>query len=153
MTEISRLSGDNDWIKLEFVERQRTPEFAMRLGIQLYLAELSLSSTIAILEILGVEHSRTAVHDWVHKADLHPNGGASSNHIALDETVIRLDGHQYWLYTAIDPETNQFIHVRLFTTSATGLTELFLSELREKHDVESAVFLVDAAKWLQTALD
>ena len=152
MPEISRLSDSNDWIELDFVERQRTPEFAMRLGIQMHLAGLSLSNTISILERLGVERSRTAVHDWVHKADLRPDGGASPNHVALDETVIRLDGQQYWLYAAIDPKTNQFLHVRLFATYTTGLTEIFLSELREKHDVESALFLVDGAKHLQTAL-
>jgi hypothetical protein len=35
MTEIARLTGRTDWIDLEFVERQRTPEPAMKLGIQL----------------------------------------------------------------------------------------------------------------------
>ena len=141
MPEISRLSGGNDWIELDFVERQRTPEFAMRLGIQMHLAGLSLSNTISILERLGVERSRTAVHNWVHKADLQPDGGASPNHVALDETVIRLDGQQYWLYAALDPETNKFLHIRLFSTYATGLTEIFLSELREKHGGFNIVFL------------
>ncbi len=85
MPEITRLSDGSDWIELDFVERQRTPEFAMRLGIRLHLAGLSLSNTISILERLGVERSRTAVHNWVQKADLQPEGGASPNHVALDE--------------------------------------------------------------------
>ncbi len=34
----------------------------------------------------------------------------------------------------------------------TALTERFLRELTEKHDVEDAVFLVDGAQHLQTAL-
>jgi len=153
MPEISSLSGGNDWIGLEFVERQRTPEFAMRLGIQIHLAGISLSNTVSILEKLGVERSRTAVHDWVHKTDLQPESGASPNHVALDETVIRVNGQKYWLYAAVDPETNEFLHIRLFSTYTSALTEIFLSELREKHNVESAVFLIDDAKWLQTALD
>jgi len=33
------------------------------------------------------------------------------------------------------------------------VNEIFLSELREKHDVETAVFPVDNAKWLQIILD
>jgi len=49
MEEIARLSGCSDWIDLGFVERQRTPEFAMRLDIQLHLAGLSLSNTVSIL--------------------------------------------------------------------------------------------------------
>jgi putative transposase len=70
MAKINRLSGCTDWIDLDFVERQRTPERAMKLGIQLQLAGLSLSNTVSILGELGVERSRKAIHDWVQKADL-----------------------------------------------------------------------------------
>ena len=58
-------SQRTDWVDLGFVERQRTPELAMKLGIQLQLAGLSLSNTVSILEELGVERSRRAIHDWV----------------------------------------------------------------------------------------
>ena len=70
MAKINRLSGCTDWIDLDFVERQRTPARAMKLGIQLQLAGLSLSNTVSILGELGVERSRKAIHDWVQKADL-----------------------------------------------------------------------------------
>jgi putative transposase len=40
----------------------------------------------------------------------------------------------------------------LFSTTTTALTEVFLRELREKHHVDSAVFLVDGAHHLHTAL-
>ncbi|MGQ4556592.1 IS6 family transposase [Halobellus sp. GM3] len=152
MAEIARLSGCTDWIDLDFVERQRTPERAMKLGIQLQLAGLSLSNTVSILEELGVDRSRKAIHDWVQKADLQPAEGQSPNHVALDETVIRITDQQFWLYAAADPDTNDLLHLRLFSTTTTALTEIFLRELRQKHDVESAVFLVDGAQHLQTAL-
>jgi hypothetical protein len=32
MPEISRLSGSNDWTDLDFAERKRTPELAMKRG-------------------------------------------------------------------------------------------------------------------------
>jgi len=153
MAEIARLSGHREWIDLDFVERERTPEPAMALGIQTHVAGLSLSNTVDLLDALGVQRSRKAVHDWVHKAELQPDAGQSPNHVALDETVIRIDDEQYWLYAAADPETNHLLHVRLFATTTTALTEMFLRELREKHDVETAVFLVDGAQHLQTALD
>ena len=70
----------------------------------------------------------------------------------LDETVIRINDQQYWLYAAADPKTNDLLHVRLFSTPTTALTEIFLRELRQKHDVETAIFLVDDAHHLQTAL-
>jgi putative transposase len=66
--------------------------------------------------------------------------------------VIRINDQQCWLYAAADPETNNLLHLRLFSTTTTALTEIFLRELRQKYDVESAVFLVDDAQYLQTAL-
>jgi len=152
MAEITRLSGSSDWIDLDFVERERTPEHAMKLGIQMHVAGLSLSNTISVLDNLGVQRSRKAVHDWVQKADLQPVSGKSPNQIAVDETVIRIKDQQFWLYAAANPQTNEILHLRLFSTTTTALTEIFLKELRQKHDVETAVFLVDGAKHLQAAL-
>jgi len=74
MPEIARFTGCTDWIGLDFVERQRMPERAMKFGI---------------LEELGVERSRKAIDDWVQKADLQPAESRTPNHIAVDETVIR----------------------------------------------------------------
>ena len=42
--------------------------------------------------------------------------------------------------------------MRLFTTATTALTLYFLRELREKHDVDDAVFLVEQAHHLAAAL-
>ena len=153
MAEITRLSGCSDWLELEFVDRERTPRELMKLGIRLHLAGLSLSNTISELEKFGVQRSRKAVHDWVQKADLQPASDASPDHIALDETVIRVNGQQYWLYAAVDPEINKFLHIQLFTTTKTALTLKFLRKLREKHDVSEAMFLVDHAHHLSAALN
>jgi len=76
---------------LEFLERERTPEPAMALGIQTHVAGLSLSNTVELFEALGVDRSRKAIHGWVQKADLQPESGCSPNQIALDETVIRIN--------------------------------------------------------------
>ena len=114
MAEITRLSGCSDWLELDFVDRERTPRELMKLGIRLHLAGLSLSNTISELEKFGVQRSRKAVHDWVQKADLQPASDASPDHIALDGTVIRVNGRQYWLYAAVDPETKKFLHIPYF---------------------------------------
>jgi putative transposase len=153
MLEISRLSGGSAWIELGFLERERTPEPVMKLGIQLHLAGLSLSDTVSVLDTLGVNHCRATVHNWVQKADLQPAGGASPDHVAVDETVIHLNDEQFWLYAAVDPATNHLLHVKLTPTRTMALTSMFLSELREKHRVDDAEFLVDSAPWLQAALD
>ena len=72
MPENDRLSRSLDEIDLEFVEREATPRFLMKLSIQLHLAGLSLSNTVLVLEIFGVERARSTVHNWVLKADLQP---------------------------------------------------------------------------------
>ena len=44
----------------------------------------------------------------------------SPNQIALDETVIRINNEQFWLYAAADTATNELLHVRLFATTTTA---------------------------------
>jgi len=152
MPETNRLNGNTDWIDLSFVERERTPRQLIEVGIQLHLAGLSLSNTKQQLERLGVQRSRTAIHNWVQKADLQPAVESTPNHVALDETVIRVNDQRRWLFAAVDPETNEILHARLFPNRTTELTVLFLRELKRKQNVEQATFLVDDAQHLKTAL-
>ncbi|RZV06654.1 transposase-like protein [Natrinema hispanicum] len=151
MPENARLNGCLDEINLDFVEREATPRLLMKLSIQLHLAGLSLSNTVSILEIFGVTRARSTVHNWVHKADLQPEEGQSPDHIAVDETVIRLNDEQYWLYAAVDPETNKLLHTKLEPTTTKVLAHSFLTELSEKHDIDDAVFLIDGSHSLQDA--
>ena len=151
MPENTRLSGTIDQINLEFVEREATPRLLMKLGIQLHLAGLSLSNTVLILEIFGVDRARSTVHNWVHKADLQPESGRSPDHVAVDEAVIRLNDENYWLYAAVDPETNELLHTKLEPTTNKVIAHAFFTELREKHDVDNAVFLIDGSLSLEDA--
>ena len=86
----------------------------MALGFQSHVAGLSLSNTVDLFEALGADRSRKAIHDWVQKADLQPESGKSSNQVALDETVIRVNGQQFWLYAAADPELTTCFTSRSF---------------------------------------
>jgi len=151
MPENARLGGSIDQIDLEFVEREATPQLLMKLGIQLHLAGLSLSNTVSVLEIFGVDRARSTVHNWVHKADLQPESGQSPDQVAVDETVIWIDGEKYWLYAAVDPESNELLHTKLEPSRTNALAEIFFGELKQKHDVDDTVFLVDDATPLKEA--
>lgn len=72
------------------------------MDIQIYLAGLSLSNTKRYLEKVGVERSRTVIHDLMQKAGLQPISEAQPNHIALDETAIQVNDERHWLYAAVD---------------------------------------------------
>jgi len=65
--------------------------------------------------------------------------------VTVDVTVIRLDDKQYWLYATVGPETKGSLHAKLESTRTKVLARGFFAELREKHDVGDAVFLVDGA--------
>ena len=151
MPETARLEGNLGRIELGFVEREATPRLLMKLGIQLYLAGLSLSNTVSFLEVFGVDRVRSTVHNWVHKADLQPETGQNPDLVAVDETVIRLNDEQYWLYAAVDPETTELLHISLDPTMTNVLAHGFFTELRNKHDVDDATFLIDGAKPLKDA--
>jgi len=170
MPENTRLNGHLDEIDVEFVEREATPRLLMKLSIQLHLAGLSLSNTVSVLELFGVKRARSTVHNWVHKAELQPRSGQNPDHVAVDETVIRLNDEQYWLYAAVDPETNELLHTKLEPTTNKVIAHAFFAELREKHDVDdvprnrrflvceqdaqrlvTAVFLIDGSHSLKDA--
>ena len=89
----------------------------MKLGIQLHLPGLSLSNTGRVCEVFGVQRVRSTVHKWVHTADLQPEAGKNPDHVVVDETVIQLNDEQYWLYAAVDPETNELLHTSLEPTT------------------------------------
>lgn len=88
----------------------------------------------------------------VQKADVEPQSGHTPDKIAIGETVIHIDDERHWLFAAIDPATNRFLHVRLFPTRTLVLSEHFISQLKAKHAVEDGLFLVGGAPWLQSAL-
>jgi len=123
----------------------------MKLSIQLYLARLSLSNTVSILEVFGVDRIQTTVHNWFHEADLQPESGRSPNHAAVDEAGSRIKGEQYWQYAAVDPEANDLLHTRLEPTRNNTLADQFFVDLCEKHDVDGAIILLDGTAALQRA--
>jgi len=72
MTEIERLSEGIAWIDLLFVERDRTPRWAIEERIRCHLTDMSLREVSKFLEQYEIDRSHVAVHNWVHKADLQP---------------------------------------------------------------------------------
>jgi transposase-like protein len=151
MPENASLSGTLDRIELEFVEREATPKLLMKLSIQLHLAGLSLANTVSFLEVFGVQRVRSTVHNWVHKSELQPQEGRRPDRVAVDETVIQIDDERYWLYAAVDPDSNELLHTKLEPVRTKVFAHAFLAELREKHNVDDAQFLVDDAAPLKDA--
>ncbi len=79
MPENDRFSGCLEWIDLSFVERTRTLEWAIQVGIRYHLAGISLRDASPFLDELGVQRSHVAIHNWVHKAELQPISEVSAD--------------------------------------------------------------------------
>jgi transposase-like protein len=107
MPKFDRLGDGIEWIDWEFVERERTPEQVIVVGIQPRIAGLSLSNIKHYLERLGAERSRAAIHNWVQKADVQPTGDGTPNQIAVDETVIRINDERHCLCAAVGSRHGQ----------------------------------------------
>jgi transposase-like protein len=101
----------------------------MKLAIHLHLGGLSLSNTISVLDSFGFTRARSTVHNWVQKADLEPAAGRDPDMIALDETVVKVEGERFWVYSAVDADTNGILHLKLYPTRNLALTKMFLREV------------------------
>lgn len=55
MTENARISGCANQINVESVEREVTPRLLMRPSVQLHLADLSISDTFQLLDIIDAD--------------------------------------------------------------------------------------------------
>jgi putative transposase len=152
MTKTARLSPGSTAVELDFVEAVHTPREVMEFAVELHLGGLSLSKTVLAIGQLGVSRARSTVHNWVQKADLIPRGGCEPDKVALDETVVKIDGEQFWFIAAVVPDTNRILHAGLYSQRNQAMTSRFLRELDAKHEIRDAEFLVDGAPWLHAGL-
>ena len=104
------------------------------------------------LELFGIDRSHVAIHNWVHKVDLQPISTVSEDQLAVDEKMIRLHGQKFWLYGAVDPYTNEILHVSLYPTANKQTTRWFLSELHQRYQLNNVEFLVNNADYLGPVL-
>ena len=152
MLDPERLSECITWIDLSFVERERTPGWAIQVGIRCHLAGMSLRNASQFLDELGVQRSHVAVHEWVHKANLQPISTISADQLAVDEKMIHLNGQDHWLYGTVDPRTNKILHLSLFSTTTKQTTRWFLDELHRRYQLDDVLFPVDDADYLGPVL-
>ena len=107
---------------------------------------MSTKNKSQFLDELGVQRSHVAIHNWVHTANLQPISTVSADQLAVDEKVIRSNGEDYWLYGAVDPETNTILQFRLFPTTTKQTTRWVLAELHRRYRLDGVEFLVDDAE-------
>jgi len=97
-------------------ENERTATPVRAFAVRLHEAGCWLRRATTILAELGVERSHGAVWNWVHRlADSERDPPtASPSRVAVDETAVRINGGQSWLYTAIILDSMLIRDVALF---------------------------------------
>ena len=146
--------ANEDAGSVPFLDGERTPAGLIRLACALHATAASLAEIRDLLTWFGVSRSRPAIHNWCHSfAEYHKQAfTAEPDRIAVDEKQVQLAEEQkMWLYVAIDVDSKVVLHARLSAHRGRDPAETFLRELKEKHCVEDAEFLVDGMGYL-TAL-
>lgn len=116
---------------LECWERERAETPVKAFAVRLHAAGCSLRETREILRLFGVDRSHQAIFQWVHRVS--DNVGdppeVQPKRVAVDETVIKINGEWSWLYAAIDLETRLILDVQLFGRHGTDPAAAFLHGL------------------------
>lgn len=67
--------------------------------------------------------------------------------------MIQLDDEQYWLYAAVDTESNKLLYTKLEKARNKIIASTFTWDPQEKHDVADAMFLIDGDHTLNYACE
>ena len=99
-----------------------------------------------LCEWFGVDRRRATIHHWYQAFTEYyeQEFTAEPDHVAVNKTQIQLKNEQkVWFYAAIDVGTKVVVHARLSWHRGRDPAEQFLDELKEKHCVSDAEFLVE----------
>ena len=138
--------------ELKVFERNKVPLEVKVLGIATYIQTSSVRRTAKILsEIHPV--SKTSVWNWVKKFEEKQISAEKKERklIAIDETVVKANKKQYYVYSAIDVERNELILMRVYTTRNYLTTKSFVKEVL-KYCENKPKFIIDKAPWLIEAM-
>lgn len=70
----------------------------------------------------------------------------------MDETCVKVNGLEYWVYAAIDVDRNEILSMRVFSSRNVLATKLFIEEVL-KRCYGKPTFAVDSAPWLRGVLE
>jgi len=108
--------------------RNKVPFELKVLGLALYIQLSSLRRAArALSEVRSV--SKTAVWKWVksfrERLNIRPSR-MPRRLIALDETCVKVNGLEYWIYAAIDVDVNEVLSMRVYSSRNMLATKLFI---------------------------
>ncbi|WP_457549698.1 DDE-type integrase/transposase/recombinase [Archaeoglobus sp.] len=134
---------------LGIFERNKVSLEMKILGIAIYIQTSSVRRTAKILSEFHPV-SKSAVHKWIKKFEEElpiVMERKPRKVIAIDETIVKANGQNYYVYAAIDVERNELILMRVYPSRNYLTTKLFISEAL-KYCENKPKFVIDKAPWL-----
>jgi putative transposase len=123
----------------------------------LYFNSRSYRCTSRSLEHI-IKRSHVAIWKWIQKhacmADRFRIDKHQVKEIFVDETLLQIDGEDYWLWIAYEPKLNKCLMIHLSRDRTILVCYQFFKQLRSKYGRKSiftdgARWYNDACKWLR----
>jgi putative transposase len=138
--------------------RTRTHPAIVRYGIYLYFSSRSFRLAARCLESI-VKRSHIAIWKWVQEysgcADrFRIINRHAVREIFVDETLLQIDGQNYWLWVAYEPNLNTCLMMHLSKERTIFVCYQFFKQLRNRYGrkpifTDGAHWYNDACRWLR----
>jgi putative transposase len=138
--------------------RTRTHPAIVRYGIYLYFSSRSFRLAARCLESI-VKRSHVAIWKWVQKYSGISDRLLNVNKLAVkkifvDETLLQIDGQNYWLWIAYEPNLNSCLLMHLSRERTIFVCYQFFKQLRDRFGrkpifTDGAQWYNDACGWLR----
>ena len=124
------------------MERTRTHPAIVRYGIYLYFSSRSFRLAAKCLSAaVMIERTHVAIWKWVQKhsslADRFRIDRRLVKRIFVDETLLKIDGQDYWLWLAYEPNLNVYLIMHLSRERTIFVCYYFFKQLRSRYMEEN----------------
>lgn len=139
------------------MNRNRTNPAIVRYGLYLYFNSRSFRLAARSLSLIQ-KRSHVSIWKWVQKysrcADRFRTDRRLVRAIFVDETLIQIGSHDYWLWIAYEPTLNSCLMMHLSRERTIFVCYQFFKQLRSRYGkkplfTDGAQWYNDACRWLR----
>ena len=135
------------------MNRNRTDQAIISYGLYLYFSSRSFRLAARCLSSV-IKRTHVAIWKWVQRysklaADRFRIKRHAVKKIFVDETLLKVDGHEYWLWMAYEPGLDVCLMMHLSRERTIFVCYQFFKQLRDRYG-RKPIF-TDGALWYNTA--
>ena len=137
------------------MECNRTHPAIISYGLCLYFSSRSFRLAAKCLESTTIRRSHVAIWKWVQKYSGCADRLISADRrlvkeIFVDETLLRIDGRDCWLWIAYEPNLNRCLMMHLSRERTIFVCYQFFRQLRNRYGSRKPIY-TDGARWYNDA--